>query len=54
MKGNVCRRARTKNAYEIHRWNTWSRSYDTPVSSVIQFVLLAVALLSVSTSFNTP
>lgn len=37
-----------KKAYEIHRWNIWSFSCVTPVRSVIQFVLLAVALWTVS------
>ena len=44
MNGKVCSNASRKKAYAIHRWNTWSRSYDIPVSKVIQFVLLAVAL----------
>ena len=44
MKGNVCISARMRKAYEIQRWKTCSFSCETPVTSVIHFTLLAVAL----------
>lgn len=44
MNGNVCISAKIRKAYEIHLWKTCSFSWVTPVNSVIQFVLVAVAL----------
>lgn len=50
MNGNVCISARSMKAYAIPRWKTCSFSWVTPVTRVIQLVLLAVALHHVSKS----
>lgn len=49
MNGKVCISERIKKAYAVHRWNTCTFSCETPVTSVTQLALLAVALRDIST-----